>query len=99
MAWIVKGLSDERIELLGFHAMLTQLRIQAQTRQKFTDEPDRALIRFRFRSLEHVEAASDADAAIKPWFLRRAKFHSGDQAERVGQTMVQTAEGRERMRQ
>src|SRR6266487_361397 len=97
MARVVDGLGDKRVELFGLHAMVAQASVQAEASEKFANEENGVLIGLGIRRLHDVQSASDTNSAIKSGLAGGAELHAGNEAEGIGQAMMQTANGRERV--
>ena len=91
MAGVFNGLLNERIQVLWFHAVVAQLRVEAKASAELDNKLNRTIVRLRVGTAGQIEAAGDADPAVKTWLARGAEFHPGNQAECVGKPVVHAA--------
>src|SRR5487761_2058469 len=89
---IFHRLDHERLDVLRLHAVVAQLGVEADARQKLGDEGDRALVGFVVRTRHQVETGSHPHAPVKAGAARGAELHAGAVAQRVGQAVMQSAE-------
>src|SRR6266571_7576956 len=84
MARVFNGLLNERVQVLRFHPVVTQLRVEAKASAELNNEFNRAIVRLRIGTVCQLEAAGNADPAVKTGLARGAEFHPGNQTERIG---------------
>src|SRR5438270_9974729 len=57
MARIVKGLLDQRIQMLRLHTLLAQMPSEPDIREKLRNELNRLLVRVLVAAFHHIQAA------------------------------------------
>src|SRR5437667_2357738 len=97
VARVFDGLLNERVQVLGFHAVIAQLRVEAKASAELDNKLNRAVVGLRIGGVRQVEAAGEADPAVKTGLARGAEFHPGNQTERIGKTVVHAANRRQRV--
>src|SRR5664280_1006061 len=96
---IVPGLGYQGLQVIFLDAMLAQPGVQSERGKESGDEVDRGVVGLPVSCLHDIEAAGGADPAVNARLARCAELHAGNQAESIGEAVVQSANGGERMRQ
>ena len=85
--------------MLGAHPVLRELLIQAQPRQEGLHEGNRNLVYFDVGEFDYLQPSGLSHTSVYPRTARATEPHAGHQAQGIGQSMVHSANGRQRVRQ
>jgi len=99
VAGVFPGLGHQCVEMLGAHPVLRELLIQAQPRQEGLHEGDGNLVCFNVGELNYFKPSGLSYTSVYPRTARTTELQAGHQAEGIGQSMVHSANGRQRVRQ
>src|SRR4051812_17552165 len=99
MTAILKGLLGEGFDLVLFYAVILQAAFDTQVGEKFFDEFNGLAVRLESAEFLDVQTAGEPHAHVQAGLVFRIEVHDVREAERVGKAVMDTANGRERMRQ
>lgn len=83
--------------MLGIHAVVAEFVVETEIGKEGREEGDGARVGFSGVTFQHVESARGADAAVEAGLSPGAEVEAGNEAEGVGEAVVQAADRRERM--
>src|SRR3954465_6421470 len=99
MTTILKGLLGEAFDLVLFYAVILQAAFDTKVSEKFFDEFNGLAVCLESAEFLDVQTAGEPHAHVQAGLVFRIEVHDVREAERVGKAVMDTANGRERMRQ